>query len=485
MKLYAASSFLVMALTTAALRSAVAGHAPFYVPGFDPASVRFNVTNVVMRAKESDARACYELGVMFMTGHQLPANKFLSYDCLRRSADLGYGYASLLLGMVAEFGGGFIEKGVASCESLPYRGLIAARRGGIPLGLELHDLKPREYYSMALSNGVECAKACIERADAATRDRERRFREENERRRRVLSGDCRNDEERQMYQRHIKEKADRERENERRRVEMEAKYKRDAEEKKENAIRHAEEYQKQQMARLSTAERCDDPQELYWAACFLRAWAATADDGTRTRRVDLARRSFSCLERAAAKSHGESEFRLGLMLWAGDTYVLGPDPKNRGGFLDTSGTRTWEWIPESVEVVKKGDVKGPSFAPYIHVRTTAESGTDIKRVLIYKQDIPRGITLIRKAAEDGCSAAASWLDDRRKNGFSDDTMPWEYDNASFDEETTEDTIVFNAIVRTNDYLGHVFRCFKYDRRTGKLISRSAEMPQRNPGSPWK
>ena len=71
MKLHVASSVVVMALTTAALRSAVAGHAPFYVPGFDPDSVRFNVTNVVMRAKESDAKACYELGVMFMTGHQL------------------------------------------------------------------------------------------------------------------------------------------------------------------------------------------------------------------------------------------------------------------------------------------------------------------------------------------------------------------------------------------------------------------------------
>ena len=95
------------------------------------------------------------------------------------------------------------------------------------------------------------------------------------------------------------------------------------------------------------------------------------------------------------------------------------------------------------------------------------------------------MALIRKASKDGCSAAASWLDDRRKNGFSDDTMPWEYDNTSFDEGTSEDTLVFNAIVRTNDYLGHVFRRFKYDRRTGKLVGRSAEMPQRNPGSPWK
>ena len=35
---------------------------PFRVAGFDPNSVRFDVTNLVERAKANDAKANYELG---------------------------------------------------------------------------------------------------------------------------------------------------------------------------------------------------------------------------------------------------------------------------------------------------------------------------------------------------------------------------------------------------------------------------------------
>ena len=94
------------------------------VEGFDPRSVAFNVSDLVTRAKKGDGSAYYRLGIMFLCGHQVQQNRFIAYDYLRKSHELGYGYASLLLGMGQEFGGRFVEEGVVPCETLPFRSLM-------------------------------------------------------------------------------------------------------------------------------------------------------------------------------------------------------------------------------------------------------------------------------------------------------------------------------------------------------------------------
>ena len=41
------------------------------VKGFDPRSVTFNVPDLVARAKKGDGSAYYQLGIMFLCGHQM------------------------------------------------------------------------------------------------------------------------------------------------------------------------------------------------------------------------------------------------------------------------------------------------------------------------------------------------------------------------------------------------------------------------------
>ena len=114
-------------------------------------------------------------------------------------------YASLLLGLASQFGGGYINKGLSRCGELPYRGLIAAKGEYVIDGLGRDDFTAREYFVRAVSNGLACAAAWVADIDrqVAERDRERREREDAQRR--ILSGDCRTEEERQVYRKHVEQ----------------------------------------------------------------------------------------------------------------------------------------------------------------------------------------------------------------------------------------------------------------------------------------
>ena len=52
------------------------------VKGFDPRSVTFNVPDLVAHAKKGDGAAYYQLGIMFLCGHQVQKNHFIAYDYL-------------------------------------------------------------------------------------------------------------------------------------------------------------------------------------------------------------------------------------------------------------------------------------------------------------------------------------------------------------------------------------------------------------------
>ena len=472
-----------------AAASVNAGTPAFVVCGFDPNSVRFDVTGVVQRAKANDAAANYDLGVMFLCGHQVPMNRYVAYEYFKRASDLGYGYASLLLGWCGEFNSSYKERGLSICENVPHRALIAERGDYILYCLHPQDEpSPREFYVRAVSNGVVEAENFINRLDGTKRAEDARRRAAQEAAKRVAKGDCRNDRERERYRQHV-EQQERYRQNNEARLE---KMKREEDERRSNLVmsvkREATRWQAAQVERLQKAERGDDAKELYWAACFLRAWAATASGDDPNRRVELARRSLECLRRASGRGHTEASFRLGLMLWGGDTGVIGPDPQGRGGFLDFNSTNRvmHEWVPEGLEVVKKNDLKGPSFAPYVRVRKICQDGavTNVEKVLVYEQDIPCGMSLIRKAAASGFAAAKGWLAGRAAAGFADDFMPWMCDDKAFDDSQGRDFLEITVRTRSNDFLGNVFRRFKYDRHTGELIARSGEDPQRKAASPW-
>lgn len=464
---------------------AAAGVPVFRVGGFDPNSIRFDVTNLVVRAKAGDAVANYELGVMFLCGHQVPMNRYVAYDYFQRSSDLGYGYASLLLAWCADYGGSYRGRGLAMCESQPHRSLIANCGDHVLYGLhEDNALKAHEYYARAISNGVVEAENFLDRLTRSRQANERRNRAMQAARRRVASGDCRNDREREEYAKQQKYR----RENE----ERNAKIQRDYAEQQSNrvvaVVREATRWQASQVKRLEKSERSEVAGELYWAACFLRAWAATASADDPDRRVGFARRSLDCLRRASEKGHLEATFRLGLMLWGGDTGVLGPGPQGRGGFLDFNSTNRvmHEWVPERLEIVKKGDLKGPSFAPYVRVWKIADGGavTNVENVLVYEQDVSRGMALVRKAAAGGCAEAKGWLETRKSEGAADDFMPWMIDRQSFDNSKGRDCLEITVCTRSNRFLGHVFRKRKYDRKTGELVAQSEEDPQNNVRSPW-
>ena len=465
------------------------GTPAFRVCGFDPNSVRFDVTNVIKRAKENDAAANYDLGVMFLCGQQVPMNRYVAYEYFKKASDLGYGHASLLLGWCREFNSSYKERGLSICEETPHRALIAERGDYILYSLHPEDEpSAREFYVRAVSNGVVEAENFLDRLDRTKLAEDARRCAEQESMKRVANGDCRNDREREKYRQQVEQR-------ERYRREYEArleKVKREQDERQSNLVmsveREATKWQAAQVERLRKVEHGDDANELHWAACFLRAWAATASGDDPNRRVELARRSLDCLRRASDRGHLESSFRLGLMMWGGDTGVIGPDPQGRGGFLDFHSTNRvmHEWVPERLEVVKKGDLKGPSFAPYVRVRKILQYGTvtNVENVLIYEQDIPRGLALIRKAAESGCATAKDWLAGRKAAGFAEDFMPWMCDDKAFDNSQGRDCLEITVRTRSNDYLGNVFRRFKYDRKTGELVARSGEDPQRRVSSPW-
>lgn len=477
-------------VTVFAAVAVYAGTPAFKVCGFDPNSVRFDVTNVVKLAKANDAAANYDLGVMFLCGHQVPMNRYVAYEYFKKASDLGYGYASILLGWCGEFNSSYKERGLSICEDVPYRALIAERGDYILYSLHPQDEpSPREFYVRAVSNGVVEAENFLDRLDRTKLAEDARRRAANESMKRVANGDCRNDREREKYRRQVEQR-------ERYRRECEARLeriKRETDERQRNLAmsveREARRWQDAQVERLGKAEHGDDANELHWAACFLRAWAATASSDDPNRRVELVRRSLKCLCRASDRGHLESTFRLGLMMWGGDTGVIGPDPQGRGGFLDFHSTNRvmHEWVPERLEVVKKGDLKGPSFAPYVRVRKILQDGavTNVENVLIYEQDITGGMALIRKAGTDGCAAAKKWLEDRKVAGFADDFMPWMCDDTAFDNSKGRECLEISVCTRSNAYLGCVFRRFKYDRKTGELVARSAEDPQCRALSPWK
>lgn len=458
----------------------------FRVPGFDPNGVRFDVTNLVERAKANDAAANYDLGVMFLCGHQVPRNRYVAYEYFTRSSDLGFGPASLLLGWCREFGGAFKERGLSLCENHPHRALIA-ERGECVVGLFHPDdgLSPREYYARAVSNGVAEAENFLNRLEKARIAEERRVRAFEAATKRIASGDCRNEEEREVYRRQVEsERKCQERQKQQMLAHDEQVSNRVAAVEREAIKLHAD-----QVYRLGKVEFGYDADELYWAACFLRAWAATADGDDPNRRVELARRALGCLRRASERGHPEASFRLGLMLWGGDAHALGPDPAGRGGFLgfDLNDHVMREWVPDRLEVVKPGDVAGPAFGPIVHVRTISSNGsvTNVEKVLVYRQDVKLGLELIRKAAKDGCKGASSWILERQENSLADDLMPWELDEAEVAKPTASDVLEFRVMCRSTDYLGGIFRTFRYDRNTGELVGRSAEYSQREGVSPWR
>ena len=458
------------------------------VKGFDPRSITFNVPDLVACAKKGDGSAYYQLGIMFLCGHQVRRNRFIAYDYLRKSHEHGYGYASLLLGMAKEFGGGFVEQGVVPCEGLPFRNLMMEYQPLLLYGLDDGKQTAQGYYGQALTNGIRYAQDCLDRMARIKAENERKVKEELEKRQRVLSGDCRTAEERRTYEEHkLRQDRLRRAEEERR-----AKLKRESEarelEKKKKLEAQIADLKKAQQARLAAADSGSDPAECYWAACFLRAWAATASNEDPNRRVDLARRALSFLERAAAAGLVQAEYDLGRMLVGGDTGTIGPNPANRGGFLewDHSKPMSPEWVPENIEVVKQGDIKGPCFAPYILVQHISGDGTSTNQVpvLVYRQNVERGMTFLRRAAEEKHQGAMSWFEDRRRAGLPENAPPWALATDSFSRTTATPVLKFRSYERATDYLGWVYRELCIDRVTGEIVARSAEIPEREGGSPW-
>lgn len=463
----------------------------FRVPGFDARSVSFNVPDLIVRARQGDGEAYYQLGVMFLCGHETKQNHFIAYDYLCKAHEQGYGYASLLLGMSREFGGGFVEKGVAFCEDLPFRALIAAYHPQSPWGLDSDKTSARDYYGQALSNGVQHAQFCLARLDRAEAERTRQNRQWKLDVERIYAGDCRTPEERRMYEkRKAQQEKFRQEENAR-----QAKMAREREEREQAKRRQLEEgiaaLKAEQQRRLATAESGKDPVERYWAACFLRAWAATADDEPAGRRVALARRALKNLEVSAAAGYGQAAYDLGCMLIGGDTEALGPRPAHRGGFLsddDDPGRLPFgEWIPESIEVVKSGDVRGPRFAPDVLSLDVSKDGVSTSQVAVcvYRQDVPRGMALLRRAAADNHKGALDWFAERQRIGLPDDAVPWALATDSFKKETANPVLQIRRYERQNAYLGRVYREITIDRTTGEIVGRSQELSEYPGRSPWK
>ena len=458
------------------------------VRGFDPRIVTFNVQDLVVHAKKGDGAAYYQLGIMFLCGHQVQKNHFIAYDYLCKSHELGYGYASLLLGMGKEFGGRFVEQGVVPCEEIPFRSLIMEYQPHLLYGLDDGEQTAKGYYGQALTNGISYAQNCLDRIARMEAERVRKAKEQQEKWQRVLSGDCRTAEERRTYEEH-KLRQDR---LQRKEEERRAKLKRESEarelEKKKKMEAQIADLKKAQQTRLAAADSGTDPAECYWAACFLRAWAATASNEDPNRRVDLARRALSFLERAAAAGMAQAEYDLGRMLVGGDTGTIGPTPVNRGGFLewDHSKPTAPEWVPESIEVVKKGDVKGPCFAPYVLVQKISVDGTSTNQVpvLIYQQDVERGMTFLRRAAEQNHPGAMNWFEERRRAGLPDNASPWALATDAFRKTTTNPVLKFRCYERATDCLGWVYRELCVDRVTREVVARSAEISEREGGSPW-
>ena len=458
------------------------------VKGFDPRSVTFNVPDLVAHAKKGDGSAYYQLGIMFLCGHQVQKNHFIAYDYLRKSHELGYGYASLLLGMDKEFGGRFVEQGVVPCEGLPFRSLMMEYQPLLLYGLDDGKQTAQGYYGQALTNGISYAQNCLDRMARIKAEQERKVKEQQEKRLRVLSGDCRTADERRTYEEHkLRQDELRRKEEERR-----AKLKRESEAREQAKKRKLEaqiaDLKKAQQTRLATADSGTDPAECYWAACFLRAWAATASNDDPDRRVALARRALSFLERAAAAGLAQAEYDLGRMLVGGDTGTIGPTPANRGGFLEWDHSKPGfpEWVPENIEVVKQGDVKGPCFAPYVLVQKISADGTFTNQVpvLVYRQDVKRGMTLLRRAAEQKHQGAMNWFEERRRAGLSEDAPPWVLAKDEFCKTTANPVLKFRCYERATDSLGWVYRELCVDRVTGETVARSAEISERTGGSPW-
>lgn len=458
------------------------------VEGFDPRSVAFNVSDLVTRAKKGDGSAYYRLGIMFLCGHQVQQNRFIAYDYLRKSHELGYGYASLLLGMGQEFGGRFVEEGVVPCETLPFRSLMMEYQPLLLYGLDDGKQSARGYYGQALTNGIRYAQNCLDRMARMELEREREVKERQETRRRVLSGDCRTVTERKTYEEYTVQQNKFRREEEERQAKLKREWETREKEKRRKLEAQIADLKKTQQIRLADADSGNDPAEYYWAACFLRAWAATASNERPEHRVELARRSLSFLERAVTGGLAQAEYDLGRMLVGGDTGTIGPMPANRGGFLegDHSKPGSHEWVPESIEVVKQGDVKGPCFAPYVLVQKISGDGTFTNQVpvLVYRQDVKRGMELLHRAAEQKHQGAMNWFEERRRAGLPEDAPPWVLAKDTFCKTTANPVLKFRCYERATDCLGWVYRELCVDRVTGETVARSAEISERTGGSSW-
>ena len=456
--------------------------------GFDPRSVTFNVSDLVAHAKKGDGSAYYRLGIMFLCGHQVQKNRFIAYDYLRKSHELGYGYASLLLGMGQEFGGRFVEKGVVPCESLPFRSLMMEYQPLLLYGLDDEKQSARGYYGQALTNGIRYAQNCLDRMARMELERERKEKKQQETRQRVLSGDCRTADERKTYEEYKLQQNKFRREEEERQAKLKRERETREKEKKRKLEAQIADLKKAQQIRLANADSGNDPAEHYWAACFLRAWAATASNERPEHRVELARRSLSFLERAAAEGLAQAEYDLGRMLVGGDTGTIGPTPANRGGFLewDHSKPEAPEWVPESIEVVKQGDVKGPCFAPYVLVQKISGDGTITNQlpVLIYRQDVKRGMDLLHRAVAQRQNGAVNWFEDRRKARLPEDAPPWTLATDACQRPTTNSVLKVRHYERATDYLGWIYRELSIDRVTGEIVGQSVEISERAAVSPW-
>lgn len=464
------------------------GDSVFRVEGFDRRSVHFDVPDLVARAKKGDGEAYYQLGIMFLCGHETKRNHFIAFDYLWKSHELGYGYASLLLGMGREFGGRFVKDGVAFCEDLPFRGLIAEYQPMGPWGLDSDRLDVRDFYRQALAHGVLHAQFCLDRMDRAAAAREQASRKREEDRKRIQSGDCRNSAERKEYEAYRAEQEKWRRERDEREVRRKREEEVRAQAKEQLLETKIAELRESQGKRLAAAESGKDPAELYWSACYLRAWAATVSNDIPERRVELARRSLSHLEKSAAGGHAQAEFELGRMLVGGDVGTIGPKPANRGGFLyqDWNKPAGREWIHESIEVVKEGDVKGPCFAPYVLVLDISKDGSTTNQVpvLVYRQDVKRGMELLRRAREKSHAGAQRWFEDRAKAGLPEDAPPWALAKGGHSTPTSNPVLTFRRYDRETDFLGRIYREIQVDRVTGDVVGVSDEIPQRRGVSPW-
>lgn len=474
---------LAMGMLCVSVAQLSSGEPMYRVKGFDPRSVTFDVPRLVERARQGDGEAYYQLGVMVLCGHESKANHFIAHDYLRKAHELGYGYASLLLGMSHEFGGSFVNRAVAFCEDLPYRALIAEYHPNSPWGLDDRQHTAREYYAQALTNGIAHARFCLDRMDRADVEMKRKAEQRNQDYKRALTGDCRTPEERRFYEQHMAWQRERD--------ERETRRKREEEERRQAKAKKLEsqiaQLRKENDARLVAAESGTSAAEYYWAACFLRAWAATASNDNSDRRVDLARRALAMLEKSAEAGFAQAEYDLGRMLVGGDTGTIGPNPQNRGGFLDTPPGVSWDRVPEYVEIVKKSDVKGPCFAPNVLVTRISADGTvtNVTPVLVYRQDIKRGVALLHRAAERKHAGAQGWFADRKKAGLPEDAPPWALARDAFGKTTTHPVLKIRSYERSTDYLGWVYREISLDRVTGEVVGRSAEVSERTAESPWK